>query len=62
MKEYTMSAKVYAIILSKRGEPPMCKRCRKEIKVNDPVVVMRFGARGSKWYHKDCWEELFIVS
>jgi hypothetical protein len=37
----------------------VCRRCGKAIKVGDKVLTNNNGS-GSKLYHFDCWESLFI--
>jgi hypothetical protein len=39
-----------------------CEKCKKEFKFGDTIISRRTGSRHSrtKYYHKDCWESLFL--
>lgn len=54
-----VTRKLYLWWLERLGTIPRCKVCGKMLQIGDEYYVTRY-RRKTKYYHRQCWESLFI--
>ena len=60
-RTYVMSDRIYKKILRQRkADKILCERCKREIKPGMKIVAKLTSGSKYKYYHKECYESLWL--